>query len=398
MKICILTTNLNHGGVSINAQDMARGMAQKGHDVLFVCSDKNTISYTKDGYRVQVLSVDFQNPAYHYFNPLLIAKFYNLLRRFRPDILHVHNINLQTFSLVTLLISLKYPMIWTLHDVWPLCMVGWPNPPDCNQLYQGCNDCQTWPALTVKLNKIIKEIIFRFSRMHVVCPSNWLLSLLKMSNLGLKTPQVIHYGIDPLIFSPSKMRDELKSSGISDRKKVLLFSGGKKLAGQLPAERKGWGYLASALEILTHKRTDMRLIYVGDPIALPANFPVEVCFKSGIDRNDMIKYYNMADLFILPTLADNLPLTILEAMASKVPIISSGIGGIPEMIIPGETGLLCTSRNATALAETIDYALSNTSNCSEMAEKAYQRFNEMFTFDRMLDHYEDAYIQTIENS
>ena len=163
----------------------------------------------------------------------------------------------------------------------------------------------------------------------------------------------------------------------------------------MPAERKGWQYLISAFRLLKNKCSEIELLYLGDSVSLPDDFPVSVQFKQGIDREGMWKYYNIADLFILPTLADNFPLTILEAMACKTPIISTNVGGIPEMIIPGETGLLCPPRDAVALAEKIDYALSNPDHCSEMAEKAYQRFNEMFTFDRMIDQYEDVYEETI---
>lgn len=395
MKICILTTDLNHGGATIIAQDVARGMAQKGHDVLFVCSGEKPDSYLFDGYHVQILSNNCQNPIYHYVNPLLMAKFHYLLRHFKPDILHVHNINLQTFSLCVLLFSLKYPMVWTLHDLWPLCMTGWPTPPDCNQLSKQCHDCPTWPTPIVKINKILKENIFRLSKMSIVCPSKWIASLLKVSNLHIHPTHINFNGIDSSLFPPMGKNRGHQSSEISNKKKVLLFCGGKKLAGQLPAERKGWNDLVTALKIIACRQTDTRLVYVGDPIDLPSSFPVPISFEIGVNREEMKNLYRIADLFILPTLAENSPLTIIEAMACKVPIIATNVGGIPEMIIPGETGLLCPSHDAVALAENIEYALSNPEHCSEMAEKAYQRFNEMFTFERMIEQYEDVYKKTI---
>ena len=158
-------------------------MAQKGHDVLFVCSGENSESYLHNGYRVQVFSNKWQNPFYHYINPLLLIKLVVLLTRFKPDILHVHNINLQTFSLGILLFSLKFPVVWTLHDLWALCMVGWPIPPDCIHIKEKCRNCATWPSAMVTSNKFLKETVFRLSKMSIVCPSDWMAHMLQYSLL-----------------------------------------------------------------------------------------------------------------------------------------------------------------------------------------------------------------------
>ena len=395
MKICIITASLNHGGASVVAQDVASGMAQKGHDVLFVCSGKKSKNYVQNGYRIKVLSNIWKNPIYHYANPLLMAKLFCLLHKFKPDILHIHNINLQTFSLGTLLLSLKYPTIWTLHDLWPICITGWSNPPDCDQLSKNCYNCPTWPAPVVRLNRFLKETVSRLSKISVVCPSKWMNEMLQNSKLKYKPVYIVYNGIDKNLFHFFAGKDQSLKLKSSNNKKILLFCGGKKLAEQLPAERKGLEYLISALRLLWKKRDDIELLYIGDDFELPVDFSVPVHFEGRKKRKEMKEYYNRADLFIIPTLADNFPMTILEAMACKTPIISTNIGGIPEIIISNKTGILCSPRDALDLAEKIDYALSNPHHCTEMAERAYKRFNEMFTFDRMIDQYENVYIKTV---
>jgi glycosyltransferase involved in cell wall biosynthesis len=337
------------------------------------------------------------SPLYHYINPFLMLKLKDILARFSPDIIHVHNINLQTFSLCALLFSRKYPMIWTLHDVWPLCITGWPNPPDCINLSHQCHDCPTWPNLIVKINKLIKETIFRFAKISVVCPSYWIASLLETSNLSRHPIHIIHNGIDPSRFFPGEIDASHKPFGLSDVKKVLLFCGGKRLAGQLPAERKGWDYLAAALESIGRKRNDIRLVYIGDPLNLSPHFPVPVNFIKDVAHDDMKEYYTAADIFILPTLADNNPLTILEAMACKVPIIATNTGGIPEIIDPNRTGIICPPRNSKALEEAIEMSLENQEEGWKMAEEGYQIFINKYTLENMINQYEDVYIQTIAN-
>lgn len=366
-------------------------MVRRGHQVLFVSTGTSNKSCSYDG--IQILSI-FQkkaSPFYHYVNPFLMLKFKKILAEFIPDIIHVHNINLQTFSLCALLFSHKYPMVWTLHDVWPFCITGWPPIPDCSGLAQQCRSCPTWPGWMVMANTVLKETVYKYSKLHVVSPSDWMASLLSSRSLGRHPVDIIHNAIDPSLFyriEHSTMKERLH---IPNRNKVILFCGGKRLADQLPAWRKGWEYFYKALEILNHMRNDLHLLYVGDPLELSQSFSFPVTFLQNVPRHDMKEYYSIADAFVIPTLADNFPLTILEAMACKTPIVATGTGGIPEAIISGETGLLCSPRNSSDLAEKIDYLLSNPVHGAEMVERAYNRIGETFSFERMIDRYESVY-------
>jgi len=395
MKVFVLTAKLDLGGVGMIAQDVAKGMALKGHEVLFVCSGESALTQNQEGYKIRILENKKPIPLFHYFNPSLILRLRRQLDEFKPDIIHVHNINLQTFSLIALLFSRCYPMVWTLHDVWPLCIVGWPNEFDCIGMLNRCSICPTWPKWMAKANKYMKENVYKLSKIHIASPSYWLTSLLKKSYLGQYPITVVHNGIDPILFCNSDKTLIRSQLNLPQNKKLILFCGGKRLAGQLPAGRKGWEYLCRALEIVGRKYCDLHLLYVGDRLCLPKNFSVPVTFAVNVDRKDMKNYFNASDMLVLPTLADNQPLTVLEAMACKTPVIATSTGGIPEMIISEKTGLLCSPRNPIALAEKIDYLLSNPDHGIEMAEKAYQRFQKMFTFDQMIKQYETVYYQTI---
>jgi len=162
MKICILTAKLEHGGASIVALDVAKGIAEKGHEVLFVCSGKEEKNFEHEGFRIKELRSRIQNPLFHYFNPFLIFSLHRVLREFHPDIIHIHNINLQTFSLCALLFSHRYPMVWTLHDLWPVCLTGWPDSYNRNCVTNQCQGCPNWPQVYVKINKFLKEYISTF--------------------------------------------------------------------------------------------------------------------------------------------------------------------------------------------------------------------------------------------
>lgn len=395
MKICSVVASRYQGGASINAFDIAMGMVNKGHDVIVVSSDKMSDSYNLGGCKVEIIGQKIRSPLFHYFNPFLLWKLNKILKHTNPDIIHIHTLNLQTFSLCALLYSRRYPMIWTQHDLWPVCMTGWPDPPDCGQVQDQCQACGSWPNWMVKTNRLLKETIFKWSKLGIVCPTGWIANLLRQSRLGAMPTHIIPNGIDTNLFHPDGVDNPHVQKGPSHPERTLLFSGGRRLAGQLPAERKGWNYLAAALQQVAEDFNHIRLLFVGDPIQLPPHFPVKVKFEIQSDRADMKTHYHAADIFVLPTLADNSPLTVLEAMACKVPVISTRVGGIPEMVVSGETGILCPPRDENALADAIRWMLKNPELSRQMADKAYERFLNNYTLEKMIDRYYAVYLKTI---
>lgn len=154
--------------------------------------------------------------------------------------------------------------------------------------------------------------------------------------------------------------------------------------------------MASAIEILGPKTKNLLLLYVGDPIRLPSDFPISVRFEGSVDREMMIDYYSISDFLVLPTLADNCPLTILEAMACKLPIIATYTGGVNE-IIPNDTGLLCQPRDSNDLSKKLEYLIQNPDKADQMADCAFQRFINRFTLNHMINEYENIYYQISKN-
>jgi glycosyltransferase involved in cell wall biosynthesis len=393
MKIIVLAADLFHGGSSVVGQDVSRGMALRGHQVLFISAGKYDRSFFQDGYEVKVLGQERPRPFYQYINPFLMSRLLGVLAEFGPDLMHVHSINLRSFSLASLLLSRQHPMVWTLHDLWAVCMTGWPEAQDCEGTLRQCRGCSSWPRALVKANRILKRSIYGLSPFTVVTPSKWLADLFHRSSLSHKTAHVIPNAIDTNLFTPEEDRKQYRANDSKER--TILFCGGRRVNGRSPAVRKGWEYLVEAVCILTKKRNDFQLLYTGDPLDLPPHFPTRVIFTGVVDRKEMQRYYNAADIFVLPTLADNSPLTILEAMACKTPVIATAVGGIPEIVRHGHTGLLSPPRDAESLAICIDASFSKPSHAAEMAERAYESVMKNFSMEQMLDRYESIYSQTI---
>jgi len=104
------------------------------------------------------------------------------------------------------------------------------------------------------------------------------------------------------------------------------------------------------------------------------------------------KYFEAADIFIHPTFEDCFPLNLLEAIQNSLPVISTFEGGIPDIVIEGETGFLCTQKDVDCLVEKIELLINNPELRIKMGEAGRKRFEENFT----LEHFERRFTDIIE--
>ncbi len=387
MKIAVVNATPRLGGAGLIAKDVARGMASRGHDVRFISTAK-TASQGFDadlGCHQVLVPTGPQSALAHYVNPVATAALARELARFEPDVVNFHNVNLRTFSASSLLLSRRWTSAWTLHDVWPVCMTGWPEPPDCQGMHRGCQRCPTWPDWQTRTNRLLKDLIFAQARLTVVCPSQWMADTVASSALGRHPTAIVRNGVDTALFA---RRDDARAElGIAPEAVVMVFSGGRRVSGTSPAFRKGWDDLRAALGLLG-KRDKLELLYVGDPIDLPADFPVPVTFTGGVERTRMPHFYSAADICVLPTLGDNAPLGVLEAMSVGTAIVATHVGGIPEVLEDGRSARLCPARNPKALADALGAVLDDKSHRQELAQTAHRHLHKSLTLEHMLGGYE----------
>ncbi|OGX15724.1 MAG: hypothetical protein A2166_03070 [Omnitrophica WOR_2 bacterium RBG_13_41_10] len=110
---------------------------------------------------------------------------------------------------------------------------------------------------------------------------------------------------------------------------------------------------------------------------------------------DIMDIMNVFDLFVLPSLIEGLPVVILEAMAAKKPVITTSVGGNPEVVIDGETGTLISPEDPDKLAEAILYHLNNPEISKRMGEKGYERVRQFFSLPQMLNKVMDIYKEVL---
>ena len=210
-------------------------------------------------------------------------------------------------------------------------------------------------------------------RLTFVAPSRWLADEVRRSSLCGRFPtEVIPNPVDTDTFRPRDRAAAQDVLGVPADARVALF-----VADGLGNPRKGFDLLIGALEHLRDVPNLFLLALGGGSAAVPAGVPHRAVGSVADDR--FLSFaYSAADVFVIPTRADNLPNTILESMACGTPCVGFAVGGVPDMIRPGETGLLAEPFDVGELADAVrtvlqddDLRVRMSADCRRAAEAEY---------------------------
>jgi glycosyltransferase involved in cell wall biosynthesis len=157
------------------------------------------------------------------------------------------------------------------------------------------------------------------------------------------------------------------------------------------ADHKGHQYLIQATKILKQQSPKIKMIIVGEgPLSMELNRQAkdldveDIVFFLGF-RKDIPKILTSLDLFVLSSYLEGMGSSILDAMACRLPVVATKVGGIPEVVIHGETGLLVPPRNPSALARAILKLYSNKTLASRLGQKGYELVHRKFSAEAMAD-------------
>lgn len=287
----------------------------------------------------------------------------------QADILHLHNLHGGYFNLRALTeLSRTKTVVWTLHDMWALtghCAYSH----GCERWRTGCHACpllqgqgrdlvEPAPTLVDRTRAVwaMKRDVYAASALHIVAPSVWLTDLAQASILGgARSIDTIPYGIDLDLFRPGDRLQARRDLGIPGDATAIFFS-----ADRLQHPRKGGALLAEALRRLADLGP-VWLITAGTGQSVSEVSPKVRVRPLGyqVDEAQQQRALAAADLCVSPTLADNLPLTLLEALASGTPTVAFDVGGVGEIIDHRQTGYLARPRDVSDLANGLRYFLTN---------------------------------------
>ena len=283
-------------------------------------------------------------------------------------------------------------VVWLMHDM-NVMTGGCHYDDDCGRYVSGCGACpQLGSTDPEDLSRQIwkrKQDVFgalEANRLHIVAPSRWMLELVKSSPLLSRFPvTLIPNGIDLEEFAPRDRGVAREVLGIPQGAQVVMF-----VSDNLTNRRKGFSLLTAALSGLMQIHNLFLLsVGKGEP---PVTDPIP-CKHIGQVWDDrwLSLIYSAADLFVIPSLHDNLPNTVLESMACGTPVVGFDVGGIPDMVRSGTTGQLVPVGDSVALGHAITRLLNAPSTCRQMAAECRKMVTEEYSYELVARRYAALY-------
>ena len=285
------------------------------------------------------------------------------------------------------------PIVWTLHDMNPFTG-GCHYAGACKKYTETCGACFQLGSNTENdLSHHVwkqKYDAYKSLNINIVTPSRWLGKCAAESKLFSLFPvNVVPYGFPIDIFRPYPKEEVRKTLNIPESAKVILFG-----ADSVVNERKGFRYLLEALNKLSLKNEQNNIIVtfgnLPQGVKITSRYPV-INLGSIADENQLAKIYSAADVFVLPSLEDNLPNTVVEAMACGVPVVGFDIGGIPDMIEHKKTGYLVTPKDTNGLIEGIDWVISSISSGIDFLKECRTKVEKEYALEVQANAYRDLY-------
>jgi len=217
--------------------------------------------------------------------------------------------------------------------------------------------------------------------------------------------RVIPYGVDVRAFTPDTPD---RAAGAAWRARLGIPTAAPLLLGVgRMATKKGFQILVEALPALFAARPDVHVVLAGGGDLLhalqaaSAPWSDRVHFPGAVLRDTLPDLYRAADLFVLPAVhdgkgnVDGLPNVILEAMASGLPVVASGISGIPLAVEPERTGLLVPERDATALGAALLSLLADPERARAMGERGRRKAEAELTWEAVAARYREGYLAAL---
>jgi glycosyltransferase involved in cell wall biosynthesis len=298
--------------------------------------------------------------------PILGSDLSKLSQVIEADIIYLHWAigGLLTLGGIEKLLKLGKPVVMFMHDMWSItggCHYSF----DCEKFKVHCHNCQNFPPNKkidlsfIEFNKKAK-LFNKYENIYFISPSTWLYNQAKSSLLTARKPiYYISNVLNKRLFQPINKRECRKLLDIDPLAITIAFG-----AASIDNPYKGWKYLQEALTIFKHhngNKNILILIFGGvynKKIADNIHFPIKFLGRLRDDYSTALAY-NAANVFVAPSLADNLPTTVMESLACGTPVTGFDVGGIPNMIQHKQNGYLAKYKDSKDLADGIIYCIEN---------------------------------------
>ena len=416
MRILIVNTSEQTGGAAVAANRLKDALNNSGHKVRMLVRDKQTDDITVVGLRhswrqqwhflwerICLFShLHFSRQNLFQIDMANAGTDITSLREFwEADLIHLHWVNHGMLSLgcIRKILESGKPVVWTMHDIWPataICHLTL----GCQHFKTHCRRCKYLPGrgsdndLSARVWQRKRNMLRNHHIWFVAC-SKWLAGEAKKSALLKDQPiRNIPNPIDSRLFCRQDKVAARARLQLPVGKRLLLF-----VSQRVSNVNKGMSYLVEACRKLSAQYPDMventaLVVLGGHAEEIDEKLPWPTYALGYIsDTRSIVDVYNAADVFVLPSLSENLPNSIMEAMACGVPCVGFNVGGIPEMIDHRQNGYVAEYRDADDLAAGIRWVLEEADSnalSSQAMRKVHTNYSEQSVAMRYTEVYYEA--------
>ena len=420
MRVLIINTSERVGGAAIAANRLMEALKKNGVKVRMLVRDKQTDQMT-----VSTVPSSLMLPLKFLWERLCIflsnhLKMCNIFQvdiantgtdvtkmfEFeQADVIHLHWINQGFLSMGDLakIMNSGKPVVITMHDMWyftGICHYAG----ECNRYESSCHHC---PLLyhggrgKDLARKVFeqKQQLYAKTRLAFVGCSRWIAELARKSQLTHGQFVVnIPNAIDVKVYHPTDKEEARIHRDLPSDKLLVLFG-----SQRITDERKGFQYLAEACDIIRKENPMLAsrigvVVLGGHSEEVKNLIPFDVYPVSYLsNEQDIMEMYNAVDLYVTPSLQDNLPNTIVEAMACGTPCVGFKVGGIPEMIDHKINGYVADYKNAQDLARGIQWCLQ-ADRLPELSHQAQEKAINTYAEDKVAHLYTQVYEMMLKSS
>lgn len=363
MRIAIILSELRPGGMERLVVHLARGLSSRKIPVMIIClQGSGELAGELKNSRVKVKAIN----SYSGKDVKSIWTLGQLLKEFKPSVINIHDYSSAPYVVMASKLFWSTPLLFTGHGL----------------LYQGFDSLKKRYRFFSKFFSGVSAVSEAVAKRHQEF-LNW-----------KKSVQVISNGVPG--FKKNEMRRTKVRSELGLGKADILF-----LAVGNPRPEKGFEDLIQAAALLKEKADFQKKFKVVVAGKLTDSQYCRMLQEKLVDKNlreyfsflgfrsDTEALYNAADVFVLSSRSEGLPMVILESMMAGLPVIATRVGGIPDMI--GENGILVDSANPEALSDAMNYCLSESQAMERLGRSGKELVETRYGIDRMVDAYVDTY-------
>jgi glycosyltransferase involved in cell wall biosynthesis len=319
--------------------------------------------------------------------------------RLAPDVVNLHWVSRGFVPLMSVG-RFNAPLVWTLHDQWAFTG-GCHYDQECGGYRVACGACpqlgSSRPNDLTRLVLFLKHKLWHNLDITIVTPSRWLASCARASALFRRQRiEVIPYGLDLAQYRPMSRHAARDMLALPLNKKLVLFGA----MSSTSDPRKGFHYLQPSLQQLAaqgwNERAEAVIFGASRPehdpdMGLPAHYTGRLH-----DDISLALLYAAADVFVAPSVQDNLPNTVMEALACGTPCVAFDIGGMPDMIEHERNGYLARPFETGDLAHGISWVLEDDERHQRLAHRARQKAEHEWPLELQAQRYLALYTEVVE--